>query len=273
MRKYLRHLWVYAIGYLAIAFAGHTYALSAHNGISHGFLVPAFPHPQTHYHPQPSTVYTFPQALFFPNAVTATQPASFLQNIWMEGLPKVGEWASISTTPLLPSQEIFAAISLPILQTLASWFHFNEYPIFNKKQVEKAKILASKEYIPGHLDVVKFLHRVLSAWLECYRQQRSRWDSNTISLSEVFQQTLWNACPSADRRAFVPLEEWYIRLHTIQQACLDYMTTALHYVPFDSLTNTRKGQHSLTTGGKYHQISRSIDASGKEWILKPFHFQ
>ncbi|MDR2419885.1 MAG: hypothetical protein LBD40_00985 [Puniceicoccales bacterium] len=183
-------------------------------------------------------------------------------------------WQNGTTRPIaLLKREAFLYHSLPVLRLLVNCCLFAERPILNAKNIEKARILESHEQIPSDPHFIRTLQSLLSTWLTHYREWRAAWFDTPTALPDTFQFILWKDNPSADQRAFVPLEEWYIRLHTVEQACWDHMTTALHHVPFDPLADDREDRHSLTTGGKYHQILKGKDAHGNEWILKSFHFQ
>jgi hypothetical protein len=173
----------------------------------------------------------------------------------------------------LLKREAFMDHSLPVLRLLAHCCQFAERPILNAKNIEKARILESHEQIPNNPHFIRTLHQLFSSWLRYYREWRAIWFDVPTALPDTLQLILWSGNPSADRRAFVPLEEWYIRIHTVAQACWDHINTSLYYTSLDPLTDAREGRHSLTTSGKYHQILKGKDIQGNEWILKPFHFQ
>jgi hypothetical protein len=170
------------------------------------------------------------------------------------------------------AQESFLRDSLPLLRTLTRLLHFEERPIRNARQVEKARILASAERIPNDLGVLAALRESLSAWLAQYRRQRARWKARLPPLSEAFQQKLWGSHPSADARAFIPLEEWYVRLHSLREAVAD---------PFASAQSHRSRRRSQSQrplalsreAGKYHQVYLIQNEGGMDWVLKVFHFQ
>jgi hypothetical protein len=183
-------------------------------------------------------------------------------------------WQNGTTQSIaLLKQKIFIHHSLPILRLLANYCPFAERPILNAKNIEKARILESHEQIPSDSHFIRILHLLFSAWLAHYREWEAAWFDTPTALPDTLQTILWHDNPSADRRAFVPLEEWYIRIHTIQQACWDHMSTILHYATLDPLADIREARHSITIRGKYHQILKGKDILGHEWILKPFHFQ
>ncbi|MDR2738206.1 MAG: hypothetical protein LBB18_04705 [Puniceicoccales bacterium] len=177
------------------------------------------------------------------------------------------------TFPFLAEKEIFLYHSLPILQILTNIFHFTEHPILNKEKIEKARILASKERIPHRLDILQVLNTTLSIWLTLYRARRHVWKHNATPISETFQRTLWRSCPSADSRAFIPLEEWYIRINSLQQALSDYLSSPLQGIAQGNLLSIQQHAYPITLEGKYHHILQNFDDIGNEWILKPFHFQ
>ncbi|MDR0445109.1 MAG: hypothetical protein LBG98_02390 [Puniceicoccales bacterium] len=177
-----------------------------------------------------------------------------------------------SVFPFLSEREIFAHHSRTILQLLTKLFYFEEHPILNKEQKEKARILASRECVPNHRDVLHDLKATLATWLTLYRGRRLRWQHNTTPLSKAFQWALWRTCPSADPRAFIPLEEWYIRIHSLRQALSRHLSSPLHPIGNTS-SSISPPIPPLTAKGKYHQILQGLDDLGNEWILKPFHFQ
>jgi hypothetical protein len=196
-----------------------------------------------------------------PWPAVATEPPRILG--WMESLATGPEPAE--------AQESFLRDSLPLLQTLSRLLHFEERPIRNARQVERARILASTERIPNDFGVLTALRESLSAWLAQYRRQRARWRASP-PLSEAFQQKLWGSHPSADARAFIPLEEWHIRLHSLREALVDPLATAQgrrsHLRP-----QSQRPLALSREAGKYHQVYLIRDEGGTDWVLKVFHFQ